>query len=270
MKRQRGPLTVLSAALAAGLLLCGALAGPARGGVPAAPAPGGAGPGAPGGALPTPVPPKKETIFDEEPDPGYEQGDRVDPFTLGKPKKEDENGDNGGDNGKKNGGAKPVRGYWPKKLKDLNEAYGRTELLLSSDRPDRFPKCVSECQRHLPVLRSDIRELRKVPEEAAKHLQDFQAVLEKFQRLETTAKRLQLRQEVEADFKSKKITVEGIVWRPDAPAAAVNGQMVTEGSVLQVGGAEGALIQVYRIRKKSVIFLYRGVEVSADLQRGSL
>jgi len=231
-------------------------------------------PSAPGGKAPAPAkrtdPDSKKqpkAIFEERPDEHYEQGDRVDPFTLGKPRT------------KKpppppppptNGGTPPPPpDYWGTKLAQLRETYRKVEVLLSSETRDRFSKVDSECNKHVPATKTEIRTLRKKPADETKYLHHFQAALEKFQRLQATARRLQLRQDVEADFASKKIVVEGIVWRPQAPAAAVNGEMVTEGSVLRVG-EKGAMIQVYRIKKHSVVFTYRGIQVSAHLQRGSL
>jgi hypothetical protein len=261
------------ALLAAAPALAGAPA-PATGpgvSAPAAPAPpGGAAPGTTPGTPPGGETVKKE-IFPERPDAHYEPHDRVDPFTLGKPPEpegppipvpDDDDDDT----------PEPTT-PWERKLADVKRNYAHTEILLSADAKDRFTKVMSRCQKHIPVLENDIHELLKKEADAAKHLTNFQAMLERFQRLEATAKRLQMRQEVEADFASKKIVVEGIVWRPQAPAAAVNGQMVKEGSVLQVGGEKRGgigIIQVYRIRKDSVVFMYRGIQVSAHLQRGSL
>ncbi len=210
-------------------------------------------------------PPK--AIFEERPDEQYEQSDRVDPFTLGKPRTKTPPPP---PPPPPNGGTKqPPPDYWGTKLAQVQETYRKTEVLLSSETRDRFAKVDSECNKHVPVIKSEIRELQKKAVDAAKYLHHFQATLEKFQRLQATAKRLQLRQDVEADFASKKIVVEGIVWRAQAPAAVVNGEMVKEGSVLRVG-EKGAMIQVYRIKKHSVIFTYRGIQVSAHLQRGSL
>jgi len=213
--------------------------------------------------------PKKsiKMIFEEKPDEAYEQGDRVDPFTLGRPS----SGITGtGPETPSGTDLGPVAGYWGRKLHEIRRTYLITELYLNSDTKDRFAKVVSECEKHIQNLKTDIRDLLKKHEDAAKYLSDFQAVLEKFQRLEQTAKRLQLRQEVEADFASKKIVVEGIVWKSGAPSAVVNGEPVTEGSVLSLGGDKGGKITVYRIRKDSVIFLYRNIQVDAHLQRGSL
>ncbi|MHC4916458.1 MAG: hypothetical protein ACYTGB_13295 [Planctomycetota bacterium] len=242
---------------------------PAPAGAPApagTPAPGGATAGEPGtGAV------VKKEIFPERPDAHYEPRDRVDPFTLGRPPEPDappipEPPD------QQDPGDAP-KTPWGRKLAEVRSNYAHTEIILSAETKDRFTKVGSLCQKHIPVLENDIRELLKNEGDAAKFLNSFQAMLEKFQRLESTAKRLALRQEVEADFASKKIVVEGIVWRPQAPAAAVNGQMVKEGSVLQVGGGKKGgvgIIQVYRIRRDSVVFMYRGIQVSAHLQRGSL
>ena len=75
------------------------------------------------------------------------------------------------------------------------------------------------------------------------------------------------RQDIETEFAGLKIAVEGIVWSQNSPAAAVNGEVLTEGAVLPVGKA-GQAVQVYRIRRDAVIFLYRGVQVK--LERGGL
>ncbi len=190
----------------------------------------------------------------------------MDPFTLGKPKREPEPPP---PPKKPNGKPPPPPDPWGRKLRKVRDAYAATELLLSAGTPDSFTTCISQSETQLSSLRSYVRDLRKSrkPAETA-YLNDFLEAQEQFQRLVATAQRLQLRQAVESDFKSKKIVVQGIVWRPQSPAAAVNGQLVTEGKTLELGGPKGGRIQVYRIRKDSVIFLYRGIQVSAHLQRG--
>jgi hypothetical protein len=208
-------------------------------------------------------------IFDENPDEHYEQGDRVDPFTLGKPRRKVPEAPPlpGPGDGDENGKPRP---YWGKRLADMLKNYRLTAVILSSETRDRFQKVDSECNKHVPAIKAEIRQLRSKASatDVAEYEHRFQAALEKFERLQATARRLRFRQEVEADFASKNIVVEGIVWRPQAPAAAVNGEMVTEGKILRVG-EKGAVIQVYRIKKHSVVFTYRGIQVSAHLPRGS-
>jgi len=217
----------------------------------------------------TPPETSKAGIFAEKPDDHYVQGERVDPFTLGKPPmrpvEQPPPPPNGGEE------APAADDPWGLKLHEMRRTYADVELQLSSDSKERFSKIGTECGKHILSLETDIRELLKKEKEqaAAKHLNGFQGMLEKFQRLQATAKRLQLREDVESDFASKKVLVQGIVWRPQSPTAAVNGQMVSEGTVLQVGGDKGGTAQVYRIRKDSVVFMYRGIQVTAHLQRGS-
>ncbi len=209
-------------------------------------------------------------IFEQRPDEHYEQGDRVDPFTLGRPPKEE--GPSEVPRTTPGNGVKvEPRGLWAKELKKFREAFRETDVRLSETTQDRFSKVIKDCKKHISTIEAKITQLQdqKNATDAANYLYDFQAVLEKFQSLQATAKRLQLKQEVKADFASKSIVVEGIVWRPRSPAAAVNGQMVTEGSVLRIG-EKGMMIQVYRIRRHSVVFTYRGIQVAAQLQRGSL
>jgi hypothetical protein len=237
-------------------------------GAPAAPAPA---PAPVKGPAPGKETPKKTEFFGdkEKPDPHYDQGDRVDPFTLGKPPMPatvaptPPPGD---------GGDLPAEDDpWGIKLHGLRRSYVDTEVQLSLETKDRFTKIVSECGKQAVVVQNDIRELLKKEKETAagKYLSSFQTMLEKFQRLEATAKRLQVRQDVESDFASKKVKVQGIVWRPQSPTAAVDGQMVSEGTVIQVGGDKGGMAQVYRIGRDSVVFVYRGIQVTAYLQRGS-
>lgn len=248
---------------AAGALLL-ALLFLATGARAGAPAPGT--PKVPAGTLAKPTAAKKE-IFGEKPDKPYEKGDRVDPFTLGRPKKETLRTPPPPKN--PNGPTVVPQDYWGRELKKAREEYAKTELVLSKETADRFTTCLTQCQTNLTSLRSNIQDLRKAEAVlAAKYLNDFLGVLEKFERLSATAKRLQDRQQIETEFASKKIVVQGIVWRPQSPAAAVNGELVTEGKVLKLGGKGGGRVQVYRIRKGSVIFLYRGIQVSAQLQRG--
>ncbi len=223
-------------------------------------------------ATPAKQPAVKKEIFPDKPDKPYEKGDRVDPFTLGRPKKKPLRKPPPPKN--PNGTKVIPQDSWGRELKKVRDEYAKTELVLSAETKDRFTSCMQQCQVNLTSLRSSIQDLRKAEAEkatmvAAKYLNDFLEVLEKFERLAATAKRLQRRQEIEADFAGKKIVVQGIVWRPQSPAAAVNGELVTEGSNLpEVGGKGGGQVRVYRIRKGSVIFLYRGIQVTAHLQRG--
>jgi hypothetical protein len=212
-------------------------------------------------------------IFDQNPDDHYNQGDRVDPFTLGRLQeippvvpRPDENPT----------AVAPVPvDHWSSRLAESRKIYVEADRLLSAETKERFSKVESECQRQVSSLKADISELRKKGTvDAANHLNAFQAMAERFQRLEATARRLRLKDEVEADFAGRKIAVEGIVWKSGNPVAAVNGQAVVEGQVLHIGGSKGKgldAIQVYRIERDSVIFIFRGMQVSAYLQqRGGL
>jgi len=249
-----------SLGLAAVVLLL--LAGAGRAGSPAAPqppvasAPSAA--AAPEGAKPSETPVARD-IFDQPPYPAYEPNDRVDPFTRGKPK-----------------GLPPPPPPPPpppgdetsKVLGKALKAYDDAEALLSTEGKERHTKCAEACRKGITELKQVIADIGKEPA-LAKHLVPASALLERFGRLEATAKRLNERQVIETEFAGLKVTVEGIVWNPQSATAVVNGQVVSEGGVLRLGAA-GQDAQLYRIRRDAVIFLYKGVQVSVRLNRGGL
>jgi hypothetical protein len=212
------------------------------------------------------VPPKEapvpasRSIFDQEPYQAYEQADRVDPFTLGKaPIGEEDHGP----------GKTPVRtplNVYEKNLFEAQQEYAVAEQLLSSEKRERFGACVDACRQSISKLNLSVEEVKRNPA-AARYQEPFNAMLEKFQRLEATAARLKKRQDVEIEFAGLKLSVDGIVWSQKAPTAAVNGEVVAEGAVLPMG-KPGQNVQVYRIQRDAVIFLYKGVQVK--LERGGL
>jgi hypothetical protein len=245
---------------------------------PAAPVP-------PASPAPSPAPEApalaaaRHGLFEEDPYPPYEPGNRVDPFTLGRTVDPPETPEikclvcgviipAGVDTCPK---CKTPRKNVPSRDPELifAEAKGKylqAELLLSSEKKERFGNCQDACQQNVQMLKMAIGEIESDPQKAALFLNRFRGLLEQFERLETTAARLKLRQAVEDEFKSLKIAVDGIVWKPTAPAAAVNGEVVGEGSMIKVGAA-GQPVQVYRIRPDAVIFLYKGVQISVGLSR---
>jgi hypothetical protein len=242
-------------------------AAPAPAPVPpaAAPAPAPAAPTGPGQAQPAQPkeakPPVSRSIFDQEPYPAYEQSGRVDPFTLGKALDSERIGPDGG--------LKPIikpENIYEEKLLKAQVEYAAAEGLLSSEKRERFGACLEACRRNLSELNQSIEEVKRNVA-MARYQEPFNSMQERFQRLEATAVRLKQRQDIETEFAGLKIAVEGIVWSQNSPAAAVNGEVLTEGAVLPVGKA-GQAVQVYRIRRDAVIFLYRGVQVK--LERGGL
>jgi len=239
------------------------LAGAGLAGTPAAPqpAPVASAPSAaaaPEGAKPSGAPAARD-IFDQPPYPAYEPNDRVDPFTRGKPK-----------------GLPPPPPPPPpppgdetsKVLGKALKAYDDAEALLSTEGKERHTKCAEACHKGITDLKQVIADIGKEPA-LAKHLVPASALLERFGRLEATAKRLKQRQDLETEFAGLKVTVDGIVWNPQSATAVVNGQVASEGAVLRLGAA-GQDAQLYRIRRDAVIFLYKGVQVSVRLNRGGL
>jgi hypothetical protein len=184
-----------------------------------------------------------EPILKHNPDGFYQKRGRVDPFTLGR------------------------RQYPPPKRVNLVEVdYAGAEQLLSSDFEDRFERCLAECRRQIPVVDSEIRKLRSVPQADPELLEKREALLEKLKRLAATARRLGLRQEIAAEFAGLKLSVDGIVCRREhASAAVVNGELVRPGSELKPAGARGPTLEVRRIARTSVTFIYRGMEFSVTL-----
>ena len=217
-------------------------------------------PGAPGAAPVAAAPAVAKSIWDQTPYPLYEQGDRVDPFTLGKPKHTEPVG---------SGGQGTVMSDAVAKVLGKSvRAYDEAEALLVSDRKERYALCAEACQKGSQELKLTIAEIGK-DEQLVRFMEPARALMERFGRLEATSKRLKQRQDIEAEFAGLKITVDGIVWNEQSPAAAVNGQVAGEGSVLKLG-AGGQDVQVYRIRRDAVVFVYKGVQVSVRLDRGGL
>jgi hypothetical protein len=218
-------------------------------------------PAAPAGAAKTSVSaPASATkdIWDQTPYPLYEEKERVDPFTRGKPPKTTITIPGGGRTGPD----------LDKLLGKSLRAYDEAGALLSADRKERYALCVDACQKGIQDLRQTIADISK-DEALVRHVEPARSLMESFLLLEATAKRLKQRQDVEAEFVGLKITVVGIVWNEQSPAAAVNGQVANEGTVLKLG-AGGQDVQVHRIRRDAVVFLYKGVQISVRLDRGGL
>ncbi len=195
-------------------------------------------------------------IFNKRPDPPYARGERVDPFTLGKSAE-----------------PPPPTTNWQKILAMLSDRKpavrlsGAEKLLsLDNDNADRFDRCLAECRKQTSVLELAIAELRSKPDLAPGKLDEFRALLEKYERLAATARRLKQREDISSEFTAMKVTVQGIVWsQKGTSSAAVNGHLVTDGSVLHLGGEKCPELRVRRVLRKSVVFLYRGMEVVVKL-----
>lgn len=247
--------------LVAWALLLAPAAAPAA--VPGGTEPAASAPGAPPAVEEAPRPARARTeIFDEKPYKLYEQGERVDPFTLGKAAVE-RHGD-GQDEG--NGSAARTA-----EIQQAQQRYAQAEAKLTAGSQDRFASCLADCQAELPVLKANISSIEKnlaTHPEWAKDLESYKLLAERFRRLETTAARLKARQEVEAEFQGLNVAVQGVIWSDRSPVAVVNGQVLSEGSVLILGQGAGKALQVTRVRRDSVMFIYRGVEVTARLKRG--
>jgi hypothetical protein len=185
-------------------------------------------------------------IFNEEPDPMYERAERADPFTLGEPKPE------------------VVPEIFPPDPPDPLEIAdpGAVAKILSTSREDRFERCLAECARQIELLTAAVSYLERYPEkEGAGKLGECAGRLEGFRRLEATARRLKERREIQAEFAGFKLRVQGIVChRGRASTAVLAGQLVTEGSLLKPAGAEEQ-VRVRRIEPRSVVCVYRGLEV---------
>jgi len=193
---------------------------------------------------------KKNTeIFPEKPDAHYVQDEqRVDPFTLGKPPvapKEEARG--------APGDRVPLPDY------------ALASRLLASDRTDRLERCLALCRRGMPALKSLIAGLERQPGRA-EELGRQKVLLEKFVLLEATAARLKKLADIRAEFSGFELEVSGIVRRGrGASTAVVGGDLVREGTVLRPAGRKGHIATVRRITAKSVIVLYRGVEIELEL-----
>ena len=195
-----------------------------------------------------------KSIFSGRPDPLYVKAERVDPFTLGKSAE-----------------PPPPTTRWQKILAMLSDRRPAVRLrgtgeLLSLETADRFDRCLAECRKQVSVLKLAVAELREKPELAPGKLDEFRALLEKYRRLTATARRLKRHEEIRSEFAAMKVTVEGIVWREGGRSSAtVNGRALTEGGVLRLRGKKGPAVRVRRVGRKSVVFLYRGLEVTVKL-----
>jgi len=241
----------LAAACAAGLVGAAWAAAPLQAAetpaptaAPRAPA---AAPGAPATAA-APVS-KPKDIWEETPYQMYAQSGRVDPFTRGKPKTI----------------VTPKRTF--EGVEKAVQAYDEAEALLISEKENRYDVCKTTCDKGMQDLRQTILEISK-NEELAREMERARELMERFVRLEATARRLKQRQIIEADFAKLKITVDGIVWTEQSPSAAISGKVCSEGSLLTTGATGQDFVQVHRIRRDAVVFLYRGVQISLRLDRG--
>ena len=80
-------------------------------------------------------------------------------------------------------------------------------------------------------------------------------------RIQKAAKKLKLREEVEKEFSGLPIKIEGIVWRPKAAIAVINGKVRSVGEI-----EKGA--RIYQINSQDVVFVYKGFKVSKKLFEG--
>jgi hypothetical protein len=80
-------------------------------------------------------------------------------------------------------------------------------------------------------------------------------------RIQKAAKKLKLREEVEKEFSGLPIKIEGIVWRPKAAFAVINGKVRSVGEI-----EKGA--RIYQINPQDVVFVYKGFKVSKKLFEG--
>ncbi|MHC4914992.1 MAG: hypothetical protein ACYTGB_05830 [Planctomycetota bacterium] len=198
-------------------------------------------------------------IFPHEPDKVYDPGERVDPFTLGKPPVEEEE--------EKNGGGDTWKDI-QKRLRSANPGVRLRALgeMLTAPREDRFDRCLAESAKQIEVLNLAVSYLEQHPEKGGDDFARYSELLEGFVRLEATARRLRDRREIEAEFAGFKLRIDGIVCsRGRASAAVVGGRMVVEGAVIEPAGSRRARVRVRRITPRTVVFLYRGVEIALDL-----
>ena len=201
---------------------------------------------------------EKAPIFGQNPDAAYVRGDRVDPFTLGKQKVIITGGDD-------------FRTEWEKlqdALRDADPAVSLRALgqMLTADRDDRFDTCLAKSRQQVELLKAAISYLEQHPEEGAGELGKYCDLLEGFERLEATARRLRARRDIEAEFAGFKLRVDGIVCRSGrASAAVVNGRMLAEGAAIPPQPGQKHAARVRRITPRAVIFVYRGVEIALEL-----
>lgn len=67
------------------------------------------------------------------------------------------------------------------------------------------------------------------------------------------------RKEVEQDFRKLSLRLDAIFWKSDEPVAIINGHTRHEGDVLD------NQLQIYRIEKSGVVFLYKFMKVRKSL-----
>lgn len=192
-----------------------------------------------------------KSIWEEAPYQMYAQGGRIDPFTRGKPKVI----------------VVPEGPGANTKLAEAIRTYDQAETLLSSEKENRYDECRRLCDKGIQDLHQTMVEIGK-KDELAREMERARELLERFQRLAATANRLKLRQKTEADFAKQKITVDGIVWNEQSPSAAISGKVCSEGTLLSTAAGGQDLVQVHRIRRDAVIFLFRGVQIAVRLDRG--
>jgi hypothetical protein len=188
-------------------------------------------------------------IFSEKPDKHYQKGDRVDPFTIGSEK----------DKEKKT----PPEPTPPvATCEGLAASVKALETLLSSKAEDRLSRCVRDCAELEVRLEMGVAAVKADPQRAAKELDQWLDLVGKVERLGATAKRLKARAEIMSEFAALKLSLTGVVKRGrGASTAVVNGDLVREGSVIGTGRGRSHKATVQRIRKRSVLLLYRGVEM---------
>jgi hypothetical protein len=80
-------------------------------------------------------------------------------------------------------------------------------------------------------------------------------------RIQKAAKKLKMRDDVQKEFAQLPIRIDGIVWRPKAGFAVINGKVQGVGDMLS-----GA--RIYQINPYDVVFVYKGLKVSKRLFEG--
>ena len=94
---------------------------------------------------------------------------------------------------------------------------------------------------------------RKITEE---HSAELVQMVERVHRASVILTR---RKEVEQDFRKLSLRVDAIFWKSDEPVAIINGRTRHEGDVLD------DQLQIYRIEKSGVVFLYKFMKVRKRL-----
>ena len=94
---------------------------------------------------------------------------------------------------------------------------------------------------------------RKITEE---HSAELVQMVERVHRASVILTR---RKEVEQDFRKLSLRLDAIFWKSDEPVAMINGRTRHEGDVLD------NQLQIYRIEKSGVVFLYKFMKVRKRL-----